>query len=137
MDAPEVWTRVAREENQGNVELIDKALRAAAPEAQKADYGRAAEKALAAVRDFDAFLAGTLSKKISDWRLGKEKYARKFEYVLLHRFRHRVALLDALQAGRQHAGEGEVGVAGGVRRPVLDSRAGLLAALVFRYADQV
>ncbi len=82
VDSPEVWTRVAREENQGNVELIDKALRAAAPEAQKADYGRAAEKALAAVRDFDTFLAGPFSKKTSDWRLGKEKYARKFEYVL-------------------------------------------------------
>ncbi len=82
VDSPEVWTRVAREENQGNLELIDKALRAAAPDAQKVEYGRAAEKALAAVRDFDTFLSGTLSKKTSDWRLGKEKYEKKFEYVL-------------------------------------------------------
>lgn len=81
-DAPEVWNRVAQEENQGNIDLIDKTLRAAAPEAQKAAYGKAAGPAIAALRDFNTFLKGTLSKKTSDWRLGKEKYARKFEYVL-------------------------------------------------------
>ncbi len=45
VDAPEVWNRVAREENQGNIELIDKTLREAAPEAQRADYARAAGSA--------------------------------------------------------------------------------------------
>jgi len=82
MDAPEVWNRVAREENDGNVELIDKTLRTAAPESQKAAYGVAANKALLAVRDFNAFLKDKLSSKTSDWRLGKEKYARKFALVL-------------------------------------------------------
>jgi len=81
-DAPDVWNRVAQEENLGNVELIDKTLRAAVPEAQKSDYDKAAQKAIAALHDFNAFLKDTLSKKTSDWRLGKEKYARKFEYVL-------------------------------------------------------
>ena len=81
-DAPEVWNRVAREENDGNVDLIDMTLREAAPESQKAAYGAAAEKALAAVRDFSAFLKDKLSAKTSDWRLGKEKYARKFALVL-------------------------------------------------------
>ncbi len=81
-DAPEVWNRVAQEENAGNIDLIDKTLRAAAPAAQKADYGKAADQALLALRDFNKFLKDTLSKKTSDWRLGKEKYARKFEYVL-------------------------------------------------------
>jgi len=81
-DAPEVWNRVAQEENQGNIDLIDKTLRAAAPAAQKADFARAADQAIAALRGFDAFLKGTLAKNISDWRLGKEKYARKFQYVL-------------------------------------------------------
>src|SRR5439155_21273482 len=33
-------------------------------------------------RDFSAHLDKTLSQKTSDWRLGKEKYARKFEYVI-------------------------------------------------------
>jgi len=81
-DAPEVWNRVAREENDGNVGLIDKTLRDAVPESQKAAYAAAAEKALAAVRDFNVFLKDKLSSKTSDWRLGKEKYARKFALVL-------------------------------------------------------
>lgn len=82
IDAPEVWNRVAQEENQGNIDLIDKTLRAAVPAGQKARYDRAAASAIAALRDFNQFLKVTLSKKTSDWRLGKEKYARKFEYVL-------------------------------------------------------
>ena len=39
-------------------------------------------KAIAALKDFNTFLEDTLSKKTSDWRLGKEKYARKFAYAL-------------------------------------------------------
>jgi uncharacterized protein (DUF885 family) len=82
VDAPEVWNRVAREENKGNIELIDKTLREASPDAQRAEYSQAADTALAALHDFNAFLEGTLSKQTSDWRLGKEKYGRKFAYVL-------------------------------------------------------
>ena len=82
VDAPEVWNRVATEENQGNIDLIDKELRAAVPDAAKAEYAAAAEKALASLRDFNVFLRDTLSKKPADWRLGKEKYARKFAFVL-------------------------------------------------------
>jgi uncharacterized protein (DUF885 family) len=83
MDAPEVWNRVAREENEGNLELIDKTLRAKAPAALKADYNRAAGPALDALRAFTKFLKGDLSKKTSDWRLGKEKYDQKFAYTLV------------------------------------------------------
>ena len=82
VDAPEIWNRVAREENDGNIDLIDKTLRGAAPESLKGAYSSAAEKALASVRDFNAFLKDKLSAKTSDWRLGKEKYARKFDLVL-------------------------------------------------------
>ena len=82
VDAPEVWNRVAQEENDGNVGLIDKTLRDAAPESRKAAYGQAADKALAAVRDFNSFLKGNLAAHTSDWRLGKEKYAKKFALVL-------------------------------------------------------
>ena len=81
-DAPEVWNRVAREENDGNIALIDKTLRDAAPASQKAAYAAAATKALAAARDFNAFLKDKLSAKTSDWRLGKENYSKKFELVL-------------------------------------------------------
>jgi len=81
-DAPEVWNRVAREENDGNIALIDKTLRAAVPESRKAAYTAAADKAILATRDFNAFLKDQLSAKTSDWRLGKEKYAQKFALVL-------------------------------------------------------
>jgi uncharacterized protein (DUF885 family) len=81
-DAPEVWNRVAREENDGNIALIDKTLRDAAPASQKAAYAAAATKALAAARGFNAFLKDKLSAKTSDWRLGKENYAKKFDLVL-------------------------------------------------------
>ena len=82
VDSPEVWNRVAREENDGNIGLIDLTLRKAAPDALKASYDAAAGRALAALKDLNAFLAGTLSKKTSDWRLGKDKYAQKFAYML-------------------------------------------------------
>jgi uncharacterized protein (DUF885 family) len=82
VDAPEVWNRVAAEENDGNIELIDKTLRNAAPDSLKGAYGVAAHKALASVRDFNTFLKENLSAKTSDWRLGKEKYAQKFALVL-------------------------------------------------------
>lgn len=82
VDAPEVWNRVAREENEGTIGLVDKELRSKVPAPLKADYERAAMGAIAALKDFNKFLEQDLSKKSSDWRLGKEKYARKFEYVL-------------------------------------------------------
>src|SRR2546421_7072176 len=83
VDAPAVWNRVAREENEGTIGLIDQDLRGGVPEAQKADYERAAKAALAALKNFTTFLEKDLSKKTSDWRLGKENYAKKFEYVLV------------------------------------------------------
>jgi uncharacterized protein (DUF885 family) len=83
VDSPEVWNKVAREENKGNIGLVDKELRSKVPAALKADYDRAATIALAALKDFNTYLEKDLSKKTSDWRLGKEKYARKFEYTLV------------------------------------------------------
>jgi len=82
-DAPEVWNRVAREENDGNIALIDKTLRAKAPANLKADYDKAALPALTSLRGFSAFLKDDLSKKTSDWRLGKERYDQKFAYTLI------------------------------------------------------
>lgn len=83
VDSPEVWNRVAREENEGNVDLIDKTLRTQAPADLKADYDRAAGPALEALRGFTKFLNDDLSKKTCDWRLGKEKYDEQFAYTLI------------------------------------------------------
>jgi uncharacterized protein (DUF885 family) len=82
VDAPEVWNHVAREENDGNLALIDRTLRAAVPADLKVAYDAAAGKAIAALKDFNTYLAETLSKKTGDWRLGKENYARKFAFAL-------------------------------------------------------
>jgi uncharacterized protein (DUF885 family) len=81
-DAPEIWNKVAREENGGNIDLIDGVLRTDCPKALTREYGQAAEPALIALRAFNEFLEGTLSKRISDWRIGKVHYAKKFSYVL-------------------------------------------------------
>src|SRR5262245_4595871 len=56
VDAPEVWNRVAREENQGNIDLIDHTLRQAAPEALKASFDAAAGPAIAALKGLNTFL---------------------------------------------------------------------------------
>jgi len=52
VDSPDVWNRVAREENAGTMDLIDKTLRNEVPDALKTDYSKAAGPALAALRDF-------------------------------------------------------------------------------------
>ncbi|HKC17499.1 MAG TPA: DUF885 domain-containing protein [Steroidobacteraceae bacterium] len=82
MDSPEVWNRVAREENDGNIELIDKTLRAATPASLKTAYSAAAMPALKSLRQFNDYLAGTLSQKTSDWRLGAENYRQKCGFYL-------------------------------------------------------
>jgi uncharacterized protein (DUF885 family) len=82
VDSPEVWNRVAVDENNGTVSLIDTELRGKVPAGLKADYERAAAAALTALKDFNGFLEKDLSKKTSDWRLGKENYAKKCEYAL-------------------------------------------------------
>jgi uncharacterized protein (DUF885 family) len=82
-DSPEVWNRVAQEENDGNIDLIDKTLRERVPAALKADFDRAAAPALAALRNFNKYLKEDLSRRTSDWRLGKDKYDPKFRYYLV------------------------------------------------------
>src|ERR1700704_138638 len=83
IDSPEVWTRVASEENDGNIDLIDKTLRAKAPANLKADFDKAAGPALDSLRSFNSYLKDDLSKRTGDWRLGKERYSKKFAYTLV------------------------------------------------------
>lgn len=81
-DSPEVWNRVAREENDGNVGLIDTTLRADCPPDVRMRYDQAAAAAMASLQSFNHWLENNLSEKKSDWRLGKERYAKKFRYTL-------------------------------------------------------
>jgi len=82
MDSPEIWNRVAREENTGNVDLIDGALRKDCPAPLRKDYDAAAAPALESLKSFNSWLAAALSKKTSDWRLGRALYAKKFRLTL-------------------------------------------------------
>ena len=81
-DSPDVWNRVAQEENDGNIDLIDKALRERVPAILKTEFDRAAKGALESLRDFNKYLKDDLSRRTSDWRLGKDKYDPKFRYTL-------------------------------------------------------
>jgi uncharacterized protein (DUF885 family) len=81
-DSPEVWNRVARDENMGNIGLIDITLRDNCPGGERMRYDQAAAAAIAALQGFNHWLEDHLAEKKSDWRLGKERYAKKFRYVL-------------------------------------------------------
>ena len=80
--APEVWTRVAGQENEGNIELIEGPLKTDVPAALRADYDKAAQPAVTALRAFNDWLKTGLSTRLSDWRLGKTNYGLKFRYTL-------------------------------------------------------
>ena len=83
MSAPDVWTQVAVEENQGNINLVGKEIRAGVPPDQAENYARAARPALEAMAKFDKFLRSRLSARNTyDWRLGGNRYPRKFRYAL-------------------------------------------------------
>lgn len=96
--APEVWNRVAREENEGNIALIDRTLREAAPPELRAAYGEAAGPALAALKAFNDWLAHELSRRPADWRLGADLYRRKFRFVLATSAAPEAVLADAQAA---------------------------------------
>ncbi|HLK19276.1 MAG TPA: DUF885 domain-containing protein [Bryobacteraceae bacterium] len=82
LDSPEIWNRVAQEENAGNIDLIDQTLRAKVPPPLKPEFDRAAKSALDALARFNKFLKTDLSRKTTDWRLGKDKYDEDFRYTL-------------------------------------------------------
>jgi uncharacterized protein (DUF885 family) len=80
--SPEIWTRVAQQENEGNLTLIDQTIRSKIPADLKPRYDRAAAKALGSLKSFNAFLENDLSRHRTDWRLGAERYAAKFKLTL-------------------------------------------------------
>ncbi len=59
----QIWIQVAKEENDGNIDLIDKTLREGVPAPQKQAYDQAAKPALDALREFNRFLENDLPKR--------------------------------------------------------------------------
>jgi uncharacterized protein (DUF885 family) len=78
-----VWISVAISENQGNIDLVDKTIRAVVPASLTNPYSRAAEPALAAMRKFQDYLKNGLSQRNDyNWRLGSDLYTRKFRLTM-------------------------------------------------------
>ena len=81
--SPGIWTKVAMEENEGNIGLVDKTIRAAVPPDLRDTYNLAALSALDAMRKFQEYLKNGLSNRDDyDWRMGTDRYMRKFRYAL-------------------------------------------------------
>jgi uncharacterized protein (DUF885 family) len=82
-ESPEIWTKVAEEENQGNIDLLEHTIPAQVPQELRGDFDRAAKSALVALRGFQDYLKNDLAKRNhADWRLGPEKYKNKLRYTL-------------------------------------------------------
>ena len=81
--APAIWIKVAKEENSGNVDLIDKSVRSKVPPDLKSDYDKAADTAITALKSFNQYLDTELPQRGSgDWRLGEDRYKTKFRFAL-------------------------------------------------------
>ena len=81
--SPDIWVKVAMEENQGNIDLVDKTIRAAVPPDLRDAYNLAALSALDAMRKFQGFLQNNLSgRDDTGWRMTTDQYMRKFRFTL-------------------------------------------------------
>ncbi len=103
VDTCDVWTRVAVEENSGNVGLVKDFVKSLLPKGSplEARYNEVAPKALAAIEDYSAWVKNELSKRSTgNLRLGKEKYDLKFRYVIGVKTTPEEVLADAEQALR-------------------------------------
>ena len=81
--SPSVWTEVAREENDGNIRLVENIIPAGLPDSLQQRYQEVSGPALQALRDFNTYLTGDLAKRNDyDWRLGSELYGEKFRIWL-------------------------------------------------------
>jgi uncharacterized protein (DUF885 family) len=86
LDADPIFIKVAIEENEGNVDLIQNTIAAAiGSDAQlKARFDEVAPAAIQSLKEFTRWLQDDLAKRKTDrtWRLGKDLYAEKFRLVM-------------------------------------------------------
>lgn len=86
VDADPVFVKVALEENEGNIGLIDESIDAEVPEGSplREAYEEAAPEATKALRRFSRWLEEDFGKRKPSrtWRLGPELYAEKFRLVM-------------------------------------------------------
>jgi uncharacterized protein (DUF885 family) len=97
--APDIWTKVAIEENQGTVGLLSDTIRKSVPAELRDQYDGALKPAVDALTKFHDFLVNQLANQTNaDWRLGRDRYAKKFRYVLESSLEPDAALAQAEQA---------------------------------------
>ena len=86
IDADPIFIKVAIEENDGNIDLIQNTIAAAIPAGSKlkAQFDQVAPQAIEALKNFSRWLQDDLAKRKTDrtWRLGKDLYAEKFRLVM-------------------------------------------------------
>jgi uncharacterized protein (DUF885 family) len=86
VDADPIFIKVAVEENDGNIDLIQSMIAAAIPAGSKlkAQFNQVAPPAVEALKSFSSWLQEDLAKRKTarTWRLGKELYAEKFRLVM-------------------------------------------------------
>ena len=86
VDADPIFIKVAIEENDGNIDLIENTIAPAIPAGSKlkAQFDEVAPRAVEALKNFSRWLQDDLAKRKTDrtWRLGKELYAEKFRLVM-------------------------------------------------------
>ena len=86
VDADPIFIKVAVEENDGNIDLIQNMIAPAIPAGSKlkAQFDQVAPQAIEALKNFSRWLQDDLAKRKTDrtWRLGKELYAEKFRLVM-------------------------------------------------------
>jgi len=100
VDADPIFTKVADEENRGNVDLIENTIAKEITAGQlKTRFEQVAPPAVKALRDFSTWLENDLSKRATTrtWRLGKELYAQKFRLVMETAVTPEQVLADAEQ----------------------------------------
>ncbi|MGB9609373.1 MAG: DUF885 domain-containing protein [Bryobacteraceae bacterium] len=76
-----VWTQTAIEENDGTIGLIEKELAPKVPAELSHRFRAAASRATGSMRAFNAHLKTLKDSGPEGWRLGPEKYERKFRIV--------------------------------------------------------
>ena len=86
VDADPIFIKVAVEENDGNLDLIQNSIAPAfrAEPKLKAQFDQIAPSAVEALKNFSRWLEGDLAKHKTErtWRLGKDLYAERFRLVM-------------------------------------------------------
>ena len=105
VDSDPIFVKVAVEENEGNIGLIEETVPAQIPAGSplQAEYDKVGPAAVVAIKDFDEWLQNTLAKRATTrtWRLGKDWYAQKFRLVMETDITPEQVLADAEQQMRE------------------------------------